>query len=1666
MVALLYKPILLKDYSWIRMENEFQQNPIRVRVLGVDLKAEPHFYEKETLIFPGHVSDAILKGLHQVADGGKSKAVEEFYGPKWASKLGIGIPPKLDVTGAAEDDIFDIPELEGKEPAGPELTVVKEIKHKPTEEPEKKKKDRGVKVSIVADVHIYPEDRVSEFKEKLSLVQEKLYPFKQHIFFVLDGNAIPMRYKLTTDINVSVDIRRIFNEKGRVMDIPIDDNLFQNKDTLMVEAYDSFTTLRDIFGNFGVHEFYLVNIDEFFQPLIKLLRETIRTDQYQFQLLYYSLVAKFWPMITPEVFQYYILNETEIKDVYPDLMPSATTLRRRYQEEQKILDEKYALLDDAQNKFKNYPEFRKFSPEISLGKRASKDSIMTVAIKSASLELRTTPESKINVRNLFEKLTPGDDMPLVRVRLILHNQPFVITRIKAPSIVENDALDIQRVYEKIKYRLQLTSYNSILIAVRIAEKYRQEEMEHNYVILTIQDNGKYNIKSTWGEEVQMEFQTVYKIIEETINPLLQNINNMGRGVFESIHRLPLIHPGNTEFSSLNMSLFWRNTITQTMFDNLGKMIKEDMASGIIRPTEGLIEAGEQTAGSFTYYMYKGITEYDIHQLERSVNVWNYYEYLTNSKIKQKWQSLFEKGRLVSISHRTTDVKIEIQDLKEKEFQQFYQYIISFLFRAEGRITSASGNKKEKIDVQEQSKKNLLKLLKSRDPELYVFKRFGSDVVYSRICQKDHQPIPYTPEEYARLDKKTQEKAVKYWNFTSKSPMYYLCPNSKYPYMSFITGAHPRGYCLPCCKKTALEGDSGEAHQTKKEHVYNICLTQHVYTEQDTQSTASRYIMNYGKAIEIGRIGKLPDMLDKYLLYNLEDRDLLADSALAESFTLEGKNYSVSELMRVVKHVKPQQVTLAELKVFMEKTLPESNKTWMQLLKNPDIHPEFYNRISNTKLEPLLIHYTELLYNYFILARAFQSEASTVEVKYITAKQLAKSLITEVEGGNIRKPGYYLYGVPQNNVNVMNIGAGFSIASALGITFEKFVESTITILKRREINYYKVLLKGRLARYFDNLEHLMSVMHKLFLGGDITLDDASNINGNSKFTLWNELFIDVAKLCYGKYVIIVDDVSIDITGTSIKSSRLNDNMDLILPEKITSVNDIIPTDRVSEYILLLRKKKKARSFFTSNYLYYPIYIFVPHEFFKTERIEKRIYTQRDEIMKLVHQLISATLGDASAPTSRNEINLNLVIEFLEAHPKITMDRALINSKNMCYAVLLRYQNQKLLLPIEYSHFSNLSMERISREPYTRKEITITYSGFKDFAEELNSFIVKKSEEAGMYKVVESEVSGNELNKREAKILPMYPLLKVDKLLILEKQIIGAVANGDYIYFKNVPVKSMKDVVKSFQKGYQIMSSEAKIHRLLHDPDEINQIITKQQGRTTSRDKTPQLSQAIYDRYLYNLLVLEFISHLDKDRNPALRKKVMQWISQTNFKNADSISKLHDNLNQNLPTEDVNKIQMQINEYLNTHFDKELLQENIENLVYAFDRTTLNELGEISDGIVKLPEEKRAKQMKELRKRVKDIVSEITHLGTPKITESLDNIFTPCSSSESPYCYGTKKSRKLMIPKDRIEDLIDLLVADLCNPLKRSYILSAVVFSNIQEYYHFLKKPGTEIYVKIG
>jgi hypothetical protein len=1840
------------------MLNEFIINPVCVH--EIDIASENGKYTpfiKHTLVFLGDVPNEILKAAENEISSQKkldskknSKILEQYYGSNWREKLGIVTTQFLSRKIGSADlddgseildlgdelekiDLFDVeekPEIEEAtveqiEPAE-EQPSKKQSKRKPEKEKERKVVDKketslekkivGRKITIVTDIHIYPEDRINEFKEKLYLASG-IQPYKQHIYFLLRNNTIPLRYKVTLDEkNIPVDIDAMITlDTERIMGVPVDRSIYETRDSLRIEAYDQFFTLADIYEKYATNTFYMYNIDTFIYD--KRLIEELKSDSYQMELMYYSFVMIFWPQITLDVFKIYLKNANEIPEIYPDLSPTVGILKSTYSSESVILDEKYSLLKDASEGYKKNSGFREYNPEFVTKSGLGK--ILQVSIKNATLSvekerqymkaqfgLSISSQVKINVRNLFDKIRITDDIPLIKVKLLRGRSPFILTKTKNPNIFGGE--NIRAIFEQIKYQLQIPYWNTILFALRAHDKsgkpIQSSQGVSKYIIVVLYDNGKYLIRSTWNEDASMDFQKITDIIEKTTGPFIDTINQLGRLVFESSERLNKVSASNSEFSELSMSLFWKKTISTTQFKSLLGTFEEDFKSRIIKPRESEV-------GLHEYLYFKGVTGYDISQIEKYISLQNYYAYLTDANVKQKWISLFNQGRMMSFNHRTSDVKIEVQNIREKEFRYFYHYIISFLYR-NGRVLSSENTTSAAISLKPGTKINTLKLLKSKDPEAFIFKKYGSDVVYSRICQKDHQPIPFSQDDIKLLPPNEQDRAVKFINYTTGDDIYYLCRKGKYPYLSFITGQHPKNYCLPCCKKTpayssevsstkSKRTSAEEEEENKKERIYKLCTEKYEYIEQDEESGASRYVMNYGKDIYIGRIGKLPDTLQQYLLYNLENVDILSEFTIARTFIMNGKKYSVDRLFKITKNIKIHKIPISELvhhlkyKSWEYKNEGVADISPLDVLENPKKNKRYvkhYNRIINADMQyPILVYVvkndddnadadisnsnnqesTVIVDGLHRLSRAFMEKHPTIDVRYVTNKQLEKVFITNVdssgqtrlsesgiettppvvsqvktvrqnkkikpsrgrplkqrrwviegdaetnglqyktissdcgctggdeiilgndndsnfrvEGGAIdeKKPGYYLYGVPQNSRNVQDIGVLYSLAMALNMEFEEFMMFTIKILKENP-DYFIVLLNGELVRYFNSINELIVLITESFLKD-------KQFVGSSQFVRWNELFIDIARVCYDKIVIIFDDTSIITTGTSLKTSSIED-VNLILPNQVRYLEDIVPSGVVKNYILLLQRRKKSKSAFEKQEkVYYPIFIFVPYIFFKSHMIEKRVYTQQDEIMKLIKSMVEGSLTELKGTTTtvHTEIDFNILSEFISAS-KYTIERLYINSKDMCYASVLNLDENgksQVYIPIKYSYYN--MAEKFYKNNYTdgdvldygvfnRESFNLDSNSLKTFIEKYNHYVTKKSLALGMVKTIDVGTTD------ESRIIPVYPLIKMNHILAVsnnpgkirgsEYSIIGLTDElGKHYYLNDMKGSAINTFFKLFSTGYNVFKfnykelisdlSEQHFQYMYYDPTVINKIVIA--DKKEIKDKRSQLiGKAIYDKYLYKMFIIEFIRYFDRDRNVGIRRKVLNLVDKTSFKSVVSLMDFNKQIDELLVdySDDASKIEDQVSVFYSSYFDKEVLKKEIELSVYRFDRITLVDVMSTADDYWVHPPAQQAKQHAIVTEKLRKISKNFTKIGEPNITDKgYVNILTSCQeNNDDLYC----ESKKLVIPSNKYDDFINLFADDLLNPLKSPYIMGLIFTENVINEFRFERRPNEEIFIKV-
>lgn len=861
-----------------RTVNNFLANPVKVFVIDPRNNAIRHVYVYLGDV-PKNVRDATSKISDKKLPKDAESALKAFYGGDWKKKLAVeyadeeihrlpreasggaeqdvvvstldGFTQRDDeiiTIGAADDDVViteeDLPNIQdvirGRnltsgmtgikgmniddiEINDDELVVDKKREQRVTVgEDVALRIDMEVGVTYITDTFLFPEDKFSDLKDKV-YVSTGIPNYRQHVFWLSSGR-MQTPYRIYAEGVYSVDIRASFADIStghELMGMPIDKNLYVLRDDIKVEALDTFRALGDTLS--GDNIVYIVDLDQFIDPNRSQLVDMMN-DSYQFDLLYYGFVLKFWPQFTRECFFDYVTNEKELYQKFPDFAKSKTYLRNMHNIEQQIINRNYKTIVKAFE--------------------ASKSARSPINLAITHMVATTVWEKNIvNLRNLFDKLHVNRCIPEVYAYIDHEGKKFLLRKrfirnesdITFPPIFKTGliiAISLRKSDQETFHRKQSAE--------------TAESEQSRYLFLNIRANGRYYIKSIWNEEDEYGFDEILSIMRKIADPIIEQVNTMGKYVFPTDKPLPKLTKNNVQYDNLSISVYWKKILSSSMFKFVKTLFEEYIYGGIVG-VKGL-----QQMGQFELVFRKGMTEFDPGQIERVISmanietISNHYAYLSNNTVKQKWDQLYD-GRVVRLHHRTTDLKFEIINIKEREFQILYSYLLVFIFRAMCNDKLKSFSAKPASDVKK------LRKLKEIDPELYNLKKYGSKKVYSIICQNPNQPVVYTEDEIRDMSVADRKKLVKYWNFTLNRDAFYGCPNKKYPHLSFKVGVHPKGYCLPCCKKSESSIDS------KKARINEICLRKHVWTDDLAEEEAglSRHVINYGKDVDTGRLSKLP-----------------------------------------------------------------------------------------------------------------------------------------------------------------------------------------------------------------------------------------------------------------------------------------------------------------------------------------------------------------------------------------------------------------------------------------------------------------------------------------------------------------------------------------------------------------------------------------------------------------------------------------------------------------------------------------------------------------------------------------------------------------------------------------------------------------------------------------
>ena len=682
-------------------------------------------------------------------------------------------------------------------------------------------------IKFIYDIQVFPMDNIMEFKQKIQLVLD-IPVFRQHLWFNYLDKNIPLKYNIELETKGAIrpdiyDVLDFYNNSDKtvkydlICDTPINMDFYKNKDFIKIISNDTFSVMLNLFEDYNATEFYVIDLEDIID--VKTTWSKINKDRYQLDVFYWGFISIYFPMMTYEVFNDYIKNQDSIKNLYPSIYPNKKTLQDKISLDVKITSSSYEAYENQQS---------------------LKDSIYS-SIKETILSINNYKQDMdvvLILRNIFDILELNELIPYCKLNIMHENNHLVLRKsyMNEPDIRDTNAI------------------GSLAIKIKIAK----DTMENLCLILF--KNGNYIVKTNWREENHMTFEKIVELVAKKIDPVIDMINmNHSKLKYYNI-KIPKITASNVSFTETEIVFYYNEDASSTKTEVIRNVLNDYRRAEIITTKEG-------TSIDDEYFFNKGMYYYDSNRLSKNIDIQNQYYYLTNGIVKKKWSTIFERTHLFKFSF-LNKIKFTISGIKnDTEMEFFYIYIIGLFMLYKSNLAH---HKKEISSV---SFKKSIKELKNQDPLLYDFKKiYGSDVVYSKICQKSYQPQMLSDDEYNKLTSDKKEHAVQYWNFTKEKPTWYSCPNPKYPFVKFITNQHPKNYCIPCCKKMAID----ENVNPMRQEMHKICLEKHAFEgEKVILTQGSNYISTYGKNIDVGRLSRLPEFtleplfFDTYSASNLD-----------------------------------------------------------------------------------------------------------------------------------------------------------------------------------------------------------------------------------------------------------------------------------------------------------------------------------------------------------------------------------------------------------------------------------------------------------------------------------------------------------------------------------------------------------------------------------------------------------------------------------------------------------------------------------------------------------------------------------------------------------------------------------------------------------------------------
>lgn len=414
-----------------------------------------------------------------------------------------------------------------------------------------------------------------------------------------------------------------------------------------------------------------------------------------------------------------------------------------------------------------YKKLSEFIPELNKQPKISVDKPDLFTISTTDLVIAKTQQDRmrrIDTLKLFQLIDTNANQNIASVDLYRYDEERKPIRLR--KLQQRDEFRISKdegiICSKFHSRKQLIQSHSLVIRLL-------PRKEYDGITILIEENGSVWIRMLPNQSYTFTKLAFLEFISGTIDPIIKMLNDMDP-IFMTHDRFMLIkEPAGMLYNIVSSSSKISFMFSVSYKKLLDTVIDKLLATGLLKPLD--LEWNKKQRSTTSFEIMYGVSN-----------------------------SSCQNIPFIDIKDISGVAVILLSNLDVEE-TDLYADIIGRLI-----LSKRSGLELESNKTTD---------LSTVDPLLFR-PRVSADG-YSRVCQKKYQPV---------ISDKSDKSAVEYYNFTFNRPEYYKCPSSTAPQLGFITGKHPQGYCLPCCRKLT---------QPNFEQVQKSCIENN-YEEKAVNST--------------------------------------------------------------------------------------------------------------------------------------------------------------------------------------------------------------------------------------------------------------------------------------------------------------------------------------------------------------------------------------------------------------------------------------------------------------------------------------------------------------------------------------------------------------------------------------------------------------------------------------------------------------------------------------------------------------------------------------------------------------------------------------------------------------------------------------------------------------